>query len=303
MPENSKINFAGIEVAQTAMRGVVVSNDGEVITRRDGSYQPENLVGEIVQLVSGLKEAGPIKSVGLGIPGLVNRETDRVLISTGLPSARDDIHSELMKATGLRFELENDANAGAYGEYKAGAGRGARDIFYIGIGESIGGAILFDGKLWTGSSGCAGEIGHVTIINEGAECECGNSGCLETVAGKQGILTEAQRSLPDLTTITQVIEAARDGNIDCTRALQRAGNYLGFALAGLVNSLNPCLIVLDGSTIQAGDLLLQPLQATLEAHSLQAPFTHTRVTLAEQSGIAMPLGGIATVLDAVFHIT
>src|SRR5256886_1360383 len=196
MPNNSEPNFAGIEVASNTMRGVVISAAGEVIARRDATYKPENLTGEIAQLVTGLREAGPIKSVGLGIPGLVNRETDRVLISTGLPSAaRDDIHSELMKATGLRFELENDANAAAYGEYKAGAGRDARDIFYIGIGDAIGGAIILEGKLWTGASGCAGEIGHITIDTEGAECICGNRGWLDTVASAPNIIRRARERL------------------------------------------------------------------------------------------------------------
>jgi predicted NBD/HSP70 family sugar kinase len=83
-------------------------------------------------------------------------------------------------------------------------------------------------------------------------------------------------------------------------ALERAGKYVGFALAGLVNSLNPALIVLDGSIMQAGEFVLRPLRSALEAHSLQVPFAHTRVTLAECSGLAMPLGGVATVLDAVF---
>ena len=85
MPNNSEPNFAGIEVASNTMRGVVISTVGDVIAQRDITYQPENLIGEIAQLVAGLGEAGPLKSVGLGIPGLVNRETDRVLISTGKP--------------------------------------------------------------------------------------------------------------------------------------------------------------------------------------------------------------------------
>ena len=79
MPNNSEPNFAGIEVASNTMRGVVISTAGDVIVRRDATYQPENLIGEIAQLVTALREAGLIKSVGLGIPGLVNRETDRVL--------------------------------------------------------------------------------------------------------------------------------------------------------------------------------------------------------------------------------
>ena len=100
-----------------------------------------------------------------------------------------------MEATGLRVELENDANAAAYGEYKIGAGRGSRDLFYITIGEGIGGAIILDGKLWTGASGFAGEVGHITIDTEGAECECGNTGCLETVASAPNIVRRANERL------------------------------------------------------------------------------------------------------------
>ena len=196
MSGNSKKNFAGIEIAVTTMRGVVISETGETIASRDSSYEPENLIGAITDLTEGLRETGDLKSVGLAIPGLVNRETDRVIFSTGLPfTAQDHIHAELVQATGLQFELENDANAAAYGEYKAGAGRDARDIFYIGIGDAIGGAIILDGNLWTGTSGCAGEIGHITINPDGPECVCGNLGCLETVASGPNIVRRARERL------------------------------------------------------------------------------------------------------------
>ncbi|MGZ8842138.1 MAG: ROK family protein, partial [Pyrinomonadaceae bacterium] len=98
MPANPKINFAGIEVAQSTMRGVVVSESGEVITSREATYKPEDLIKTIAELTSGLREAGDLKSVGLAIPGLVNRETDRVLFSTGLPfTAQEHIHAELIE--------------------------------------------------------------------------------------------------------------------------------------------------------------------------------------------------------------
>ena len=126
MPVNAKKVFGGIDLGRTSMRGVVVSATGDILTRREAAYEPDTLMSEITSLVSALRQVGEIESVGVGIPGLVNRDTDRVLVSTGLPSVvRGDLHSELMKAIGLRVELENDANAAAYGEYKAGAGRGA----------------------------------------------------------------------------------------------------------------------------------------------------------------------------------
>jgi predicted NBD/HSP70 family sugar kinase/biotin operon repressor len=245
-----------------------------------------------------------IVGIGLGIVGPL----DPLLQSTTAPTpfsgwAGVTIQPALEKALGLPVYLDNDGNMGALGESRYGAGRNERDVIYVKVGSGIAGGLILNDQLYRGCAGTAGEIGHIPVDFNGMLCHCGRYGCLETVAGKQGILLEAQRSSPTMTTMTQVIEAAREGDDGCIHALERAGNYLGFALAGLVNSLNPCLIVLDGSTLQAGDLVLHPLQKTLEAHSLQAPFTHTRVTLAEQSGLAMPFGGVATVLDAVFHTT
>src|SRR5258708_18113336 len=173
-------------------------------------------------------------------------------------------------------------------------------MIYVKVGSGIAGGLILNHQIYRGSTGTAGEIGHIPVDFNGAPCHCGRCGCLETVAGKQGILTEAQRFHPMLTTMPQIIEAARDGDTACQDALSRAGRYLGFVLAGLVNNLNPSLIVLDGSTMQANDLILRPLLLTLHDHSLQVPFTNTRVTLAESHGLAMPLGGVATLLDAIF---
>jgi predicted NBD/HSP70 family sugar kinase len=196
--------------------------------------------------------------------------------------------------------LDNDGNMGALGESRYGAGRNEGNIIYIKVGSGISGGLILQHEIYRGYAGIAGEIGHIPVDLHGHLCQCGRSGCLETVASKNGILREVQRFFPTLTTLPQVIEAAREGNAACAGALERAGRYLGFALAGLVNTLNPSLIVLDGSTMQAGELILQALRASIETHSLPSSFAHTRITLAACNGLAMPLGGIATILDAVF---
>ena len=312
MPNNSEPKFAGIEVASNTMRGVVISAAGEIIARRDGTYQPENLVAEIARLVTGLRETGPIQSVGVGIPGLVNRETDRVLISTGLPSAaRDDIHSELMKATGLRFELENDANAAAYGEYKAGAGRDARNIFYIGIGEAIGGAIILDGKLWIGASGCAGEIGHITINTEGAECECGNTGCLETVASGPNLVRRARERLDrDSTsslsrlamsesfTAADVAREANNGDDFSVMMIERTGRFIGTAVASMINLLSIERIILGGAIMEAGDLILKPIIEEAKKRSFQPCFEATTIVAAELGAEGVAIGAALLARDA-----
>jgi glucokinase len=311
MPDNSEPNFAGIEVASSTIRGVMISAAGDIIARRDATYQPENLIGEIAKLVTGLGEAGPIKSVGVGIPGLVNRETDRVLISTGLPSAaRDDIHAELMKATGLRFELENDANAAAYGEYKAGAGRDARDIFYMGIGEAIGGAIILDGKLWLGASGCAGEIGHITINTEGAECECGNTGCLETVASGPNLVRRASERLDrDSTsslsrllikkgfTAADVAREANNGDDFSIMMLERTGKSIGTAVASVINLLSIERIILGGAIMEAGDLILKPIIEEARRRSFQPCFEATTIVAAELGADGVAIGSALLARD------
>ena len=312
MPDNSETNFAGIEVARTTICGVVINPAGKVIERRGTTCKPENLIGEIANLMTGLREAGPIKSVGLAIPGLVNRETDRVLISTGLPFAeRADIHSELMKATGLRFELENDANAAAYGEYKAGAGRDARDIFYIGIGEAIGGAIILDGKLWLGASGCAGEIGHITINTEGAECECGNTGCLETIASGPNVVRRARErldrdstsSLSSLAmeesfTAGDLAREANNGDDFSIMMIERTGRFIGIAVASMINLLSIERIILGGAIMDAGDLILKPIIEEARKRSFQPCFEATTIVAAELGADGVAIGAALLARDS-----
>lgn len=312
MPDNSENNFAGIDIAARMMRAVVISAKGEVLGRHEAAYQPENLFSEIKNLVAALPEPGSIKSVGVGIPGLVNRETDRVLISTGLPSmVRDDLHSELMKAIGLQVELENDANAAAYGEYKAGAARDARDLFYIGIGEAIGGALILDGKLWVGASGCAGEIGHITIDTEGNECECGNTGCLETVASGPNIVRRAQERLNRDSTsslsrlaIEESFDAgdlareANNGDDFSIMMIQRTGKYIGTAVGSIINLLSIERIVLGGAVMEAGDLILKPIVEEAGKRSFQPCFEATKIVAAELGADGVAIGAALLARDS-----
>src|SRR2546425_1017771 len=312
MPEQSANNFAGIEVAMKTMRGVLISEAGQTLDRRESKYEPESLIKSIADLTTALRELGEAKSVGLAIPGLVNRETDRVLISTGLPfTAQEHIHAELMQATGLRFELENDANSAAYGEYKAGAGRDARDIFYIGIGDAIGGAIILDGKLWTGASGCAGEIGHITIDTEGAECVCGNTGCLETTASGPNIVRRARERLnrdstsslsrlamQESFTAGDLALEANNGDDFSVMMLERTGRSIGIAVASMINLLSIERIILGGAVMEAGDLIVKPIIAEARKRSFQQCFEATKVVAAELGADGVAIGAALLARDA-----
>lgn len=284
------------------MRAAVVASDNTVITKRKAAYEPDSFANDLAALVSGLREVGEIERVGLAIPGLVNREMDRVLVSTGLPSfARADLRDDLMKATGSHLELENDANAAAYAEYKLGAARDVQDFFYIHIGDSVGGAFILNGKLWTGASGCAGEVGHTPINPDGNQCECGNIGCLETVASGPNIVRRARERLnrdstsslsrlatTDDFTAEDLAREATNGDDFSIMMIERTGRYIGTAVAGIINLLSPARIVLGGAVLEAGDLILNSIIKEAKKRSFQQCFDSTQIVSA-----ALGVDGVA----------
>ena len=312
-PSGSAPTFVGIDLSGPKMRTALVSNDGEVIDRRESAMEADKLVSQVASVVNELRAVNPnIKSVGIGIPGLVNRQTDRVVASRDLPSSvREDLHSEFMEATGLRVEIENDANAAAYGEFVAGAGRGARDMFYVTIGDGIGGAIILDGKLWTGASGFAGEVGHITIDNDGIECECGNIGCLETVASGPNIVRRANErlhrdgtsSLSKLAinknfTAADLAHEANNGDDFSLMMIERTGKYIGTGVASVLNLLNIERIVLGGGVMDAGELILNPIINEARRRAFQPCFEATQIVAASLGADSVAIGAAMLARDA-----
>ena len=168
---------------------------------------------------------------------------------------------------------------------RLGAGRDSRNMFYITIGEGIGGAIILDGKLWTGASGFAGEVGHITIDTEGSECQCGNTGCLETVASAPNIVRRANErlnrdstsSLSKLSmnknfTADDMAREAMEGDDFSAMMIERTGRYIGTGVASVINLLNIERIVLGGGVMQAGDLILNPIIQEAKKRALPTLF-------------------------------
>jgi glucokinase len=311
-------NYIGVDVSGVTLHATLVSNDGEVIERRESPLERENVAAQITGVVRELRDVAPnVAALGVGIPGLVNRQTDRVLVSTDLPNlVRGNLHTELMQATGLRVELENDANAGAYGEYKVGAGRGCRDMFYVTIGMGIGGAIILDGKPWLGASGFAGEFGHITIDAEGIECVCGNMGCLETVASAPNIVRrtherlyrDSTSSLSKLAvnkdfTAADIAREARAGDDFALLMIERTGKYIGAAVASVINLLNLERIVLGGGVMEAGDLILNPIIREAGRRAFQPCFEATQIVAAALGPDAVSIGAALLARDAATTMT
>lgn len=309
----SDTNLIGIELCGATLRAATVDNEGVIRERREEPLDAENLIAQVARVVKELKQkANNLGAVGIAIPGLVNRQTDRVIASNYVPGTiRENLHEEVMKATGLRVELENDANAAAYGEYKIGAGRGSKDLFYITIGEGIGGAIILDGKLWTGASGLAGEVGHITIDTEGDECICGNTGCLETVASAPNIVRRANErlnrdstsSLSKLAmnkdfTAKDLAHEAKEGDDFSLMMIERTGKYIGTGVASVINLLNIERIVLGGGVMQAGELILNPIIQEAKRRAFQPCFEATEIVVAALGEDAATIGVAMLARDA-----
>ena len=309
----SSTSFIGIHLSGPNLRSAIVSDEGQIIERRELPLDVNRLVPQVAEIVSELRGIDPnVAAAGIAIPGLVNRQTDRVISSRELPSiVREDLHAELTKAAGIRVEIENDANAASYGEFKVGAGRGSRDMFYITIGEGIGGALILDGKLWTGASGFAGEVGHITIDTEGLECECGNTGCLETLASGPNIVRRARErlfrdgtsSLSRLAvnkqfTAADVAHEANNGDDFAMMMIERTGRYIGTGVASVLNLLNVERIVLGGGVMDAGDLILNPIIHEAKRRAFQPCFEATQIVAATLGEEAATIGAAMLARDA-----
>lgn len=305
-------NYIGMDVSGPKLRAALVDDRGNILSSLETEIAAESIVEQVAKIVRDLSPETRPSAVGIAIPGLVNRQTDRVVVSRDLPGiVREDLHSEFTRATGLRVEIENDANAAAYGEYKVGAGRGSRDIFYMMIGQGIGGAIILDGKLWTGASGFAGEVGHITIDTEGLPCICGNTGCLETVASGPSIVRRARERLHrDSTsslsrlalntsfTAEDVAHQAKEGDDFALMMIERTGKYIGTGVASVINLLNIERIVLGGGVMDAGELILNPIIREAKRRAFQPCFEATHIVAGNLGNNAVAIGAAMLARDA-----
>jgi glucokinase len=303
-PNQAEKNYIGIDLSGPTLRAALVSAAGEVARVLEAPLEREQLVEQIARVVADLRGGTSVEALGVGLPGLVDPRTGRVHFSTDLP-LREEFYADLAGATGLPLLLENDANAAAYGEYVLGAGRASQSIFYVMLGYGIGGALIFDGQIWRGASGFAGEFGHITIDPDGIQCACGNVGCLETVASAPNIVRRThERLFRDSTsslsklavnrdfTVSDITREARNGDDFALLMIERTGRYIGTAIAAIINLLNVERIILGGIVMEAGELLLDPIIREARRRSFQPCFETTQI-VAAQLGLDSVLIGAA----------
>jgi glucokinase len=285
--------YIGIDLGGTRLRVAVANARGvlRAVVRVDTQAErgPADVIDRIVQTIdraldSARVRRGAITAIGIGLPGPLNGATGIVISPVNLPGWKNvPLARILTKSTGIRTFLEHDANLAAFGEWQRGAGKGARHMVYVTVSTGIGAGLIIHGQLYSGAGGIAGELGHTVVQPGGPLCRCGNYGCLEAVASgtalarmaREAVAGPASTSLRSLRrpggpSARDVTEAARQGDAVATSLLERAGTFLGISLATVVNLLNPELIVLGGSVMNAGALIRVPMRASLVASSWEA---------------------------------
>lgn len=245
--------------------------------------------------------------MGVGVPSPVDERTPGQCSPVVMPAwAGIDIAARLTARFGLPVQLDNDANLGALYEARWGVGANIDSLAYVKVATGVGCGLLWDGRLYRGARGVAGELGHFSIDSSGPLCVCGLHGCLNTLVGTEPLLTRARaqagkRGAKDFATVEQLVERALSDDAVARETLAWAGRQLGLGLAMLLNLTNPALVVLGGGVVGAGDALLEPLRQTVARHCFSENFSHARIIASQQGEAATARGAAALILDAALE--
>jgi len=310
------IQAVGIDVGGTKTAAALVGGDGAVLALETLPTPADDMDAT---LATGVKAARAVMTpevtgVGIAAAGLVDRWTGELVFAPNLAWRQVPLTAYLTAELGVEVVADNDNTAAAWGEYVFGAGRGFEDLLLVGVGTGIGGGIVSGGRLFRGAHGFAAEIGHIVMDPDGPLCGCGNRGCWEQFASGQAvtragraavrdradtILTELSGGQPDRITGPMVTGAARDGDAVSVAILTEVGRWLGVGIGGLVNILDPEIVVMAGGVAEAGDLLLDPARAayraTVEAADMRPDVPIVMAALGSHTGV---VGAAALVLEA-----
>jgi glucokinase len=230
----------------------------------------------LIQLISEIGRDYTIRAIGIAAPGFLDPKEGIVYEAPNIPGWVNLPLKKLVEdALHVPVYIGNDANIAALGEWKYGAGIGHKDILYLTISTGIGSGVIIDEKLLLGHRGLAAEFGHVTIDPDGPMCGCGHPGHLEAFSSgtaiQKFVIDKLSRNAPSILTkienptSREIYLAALENDNLAIEAFERAGKYLGIAIANFLHMLNPSIVILGGGVTLAGDLLLTPLKKSLEA--------------------------------------
>jgi predicted NBD/HSP70 family sugar kinase len=307
----------GVEMGATHVCVALTNLRGKVLAWKCGAHpvreDPEGTRALIAELCaeclgSAREEGRPLLGIGVAAPSPIDPSQPERLPEVVLPAWKGHLGlQELADAYGVPLMVDNDANLGALAEHWWGAGRGVDNFTYIKVATGVGAGHVVGGEIFRGATGVAGEIGHLAIDPFGKPCVCGLRGCLVTLIGGQALMDRTAELLAEFPssvmasgdlTIQNIERAAPAGDPLAVTVVREAAEHLGIAVAGLLNIMNPSLVVVGGDLAAVGELLISPLRETVQRRTLVSSVAAADIKASELGASTVAVGAATLVLKA-----
>ncbi len=306
--------YIGIDLGGTGIKAGVVDENGDILIKDSCPTGPERGYGAVIQDMANLamrvvEQSGhtmnEIKSMGIGLPGVLDPRTGHVPFCTNLGWHDVPVIEEMHRYIDKPVYVDNDATVAGLAESVAGVSAGVENSLFITLGTGVGGGVILGGKVFSGSHGVASEIGHMVTVADGEMCTCGVRGCWERYASATALIREGRKLCAakpetallkavegDLAAITArtVIDLAKQGDPDCMALFDSYVYHLCLGLRSLVCLYDPEVIVLGGGVSHAGEFLLNAIRAKLPGMVFYKDMPFARIELAKLTNDAGIIG-------------
>lgn len=317
MLNNNHLFVIGVDAGPASIRCILTNLAGQTqkewVSPSIKGASEEQFLQEMIDgvryLLQGDLPKEKVIGIGVAMHGAVDAVSGTGLFAPNLGFRDLSIKSRLEEEFDLDVKVDNDARAMAMGEYWFDEHGEIETLVALNIGSGVGSGIILNGKLFYGAQSVAGEIGHMTIDLYGELCECGNVGCLQTLATGDAIARQAKKEMP-LEMINRlneplsgetVYKLAKEGNDIAIRILERTGTVIGIGIINLIHLLNPERIVIGGGVSLASEFIMPSIKKAIQDRGLTQQVKDTEVVLAKLGSDSTAKGAVAIVLDTLFH--
>lgn len=299
--------YIGIDIGATNTKLGIVNSNGTILKEKyfnSKAHPPKKLLKKLSQEINRVKKNYELEGIGIGVAGPTNPKEGKVYHFINLPGWENiEITNLIKNETGIDTYLDNDTNIMSLGEKEFGAGKDFKNFICLTLGTGVGGSLVLNNKIYRGSKYVAGEIGHVPININGPNCNCGGKGCLERYVGNKYIIERTKSQLKEES--NSIIMKLADGNKEniTPKIISKAyylgdklakeiwldtGKYIGIALTGTINLLNPEAIIIGGGVAEAGNVLFDSIYSTIQKRAMRLHKQDIKVLktqLGEKAGI------------------
>lgn len=294
-------NFSiGVDLGGTNLKAALVNRQNKIISRKALSTEcfsdKFKLINAICVVVTGLIRENKltrnnIGAIGLGLPGPIDFKRGIVHFFPNIPGWKEVALKKILeKRLKVKAFIDNDVNLMCLAEHTLGAAAGYANVVCLTLGTGVGGGLVINNKLYRGGSFAAGELGHIPLDIKGPKCNCGGSACLEVFIGNKSITHRAKQLIGANITPKELSRMAKSGNKKARLIWDEVGNYLGVALCGVVNLLNPDCIVIGGGVSGAGNFLFDKVKKVISKRAMSVQAKSVKVLKAKLGNDAGLIG-------------